>query len=86
MDNEAYCDGKAIRKALISELSSDGDYEEIAKNTNEPLVHEAIDEIRADEQNHIGKLLGLLMWFEGGEQSSFFRQITAGLENKEVKG
>ena len=43
-----------------------------------------MEEIQADEQNHIGRLLGLLTKLEGGDVSEFAKQVTAGIEGREL--
>jgi rubrerythrin len=75
----------AIRKCIISEVEADVLYGEISRLSKDDGVIAVMNEIRADEQNHIGRLINLLIELEG-EDSSFVENFRAGLEDREKDG
>lgn len=81
---EYYNDDEAIQRALISEHAADATYRSIIERTESNRVKEIVEEIMRDEQNHQGKLQGLLLELRGGEGSEYEKQFCAGLEQKEV--
>lgn len=83
---ECYNDLSAARRVLISEIAADDTYAEMLRATSNPTVTKVIQEIQADEQNHIGRLLSLITLLQGGETSSFQEQVSAGLADREVEG
>ena len=84
LDKACYDDRSAVRRALVSEVAADDTYAEIIRLSSSEEVKEVMEEIQADEQNHIGRLLGLLTKLEGGDVSEFAKQVTAGIEGREL--
>jgi len=80
-----HLDDEAIQRALISEHAADATYRNILESTQNEKVKAVVKEIMEDEQNHQGKLQGLLLELRGGEGSEYEKQFCAGLEQKEVK-
>lgn len=79
-----YTDIEAVQRALITEHAADAVYSEIMRNTESAKVKEVINEILKDEQNHQGRLQGLLIELRGGENSEYEKQFCSGLEQKEA--
>ena len=84
LDKAHYDDRSAVRRALISEIAADDTYAEIIRLSSNEEVKKVMEEIQADEQNHVGRLLGLLTKLEGGDTSVFAQQVTAGIEGREL--
>ena len=66
LDKACYDDKSAVRRALVSEVAADDTYAEIIRLSSNEEVKKVMEEIQADEQNHVGRLLGLLTKLEGG--------------------
>lgn len=84
VNTTCFNDLSAIRRALISELAADDTYEEIIRLSSNARVKEVIREIQADEQNHQGRLINLIVELSGGDSAGFAKQFAAGLEDREV--
>lgn len=84
LDKRCYNDKSAVRRALISEVAADDTYAEMLELSQDPNVLAVVREIQKDEQNHQGRLLSLLTKLEGGDDSSFSRQVSAGLLGQEI--
>lgn len=78
-----YTDDEAVQRALISEHAADATYRNIMLLTKDNKVREIVEEIMRDEQNHQGKLQGLLIELRGGEGGGYNEQFCAGLVNTE---
>jgi len=78
-----YSDDEAIQRALITEHAADATYREILEKTSSDRVRKIVKEIREDEQNHQGRLQGLLIELRGGEGSEYEQDFCAGLQQKE---
>lgn len=81
---DAFCEESAVRRALMSEIAADDVYSDVICRSKNSRVVEVFKEIRADEQNHQGRLLSLLIELEG-EKGPFCKNFNNGLEGKEGK-
>jgi rubrerythrin len=79
-----YSDDEAIQRALITEHAADATYRDIVMHTQSERVKEVVLEIMEDEQNHQGRLQGLLIEMRGGEGSRYEACFCAGLQQKDV--
>lgn len=84
IDMHLFCDEGAVRRALMSEIAADDIYGDVVSKSKNPRVIEVFKEIRADEQNHQGRLLSLLIELEG-VGGPFCKNFNNGLEGKESK-
>jgi rubrerythrin len=81
-------DGAATRSALISqlkglaisELAADDSYAALYNITDSSEAQKVIEEIRSDEQNHLGRLMKLICELE---LDSYLENLNKGLEGKE---
>jgi rubrerythrin len=69
-----------LKGLAISELAADDSYAAISSMTSDTRIQSVIEEIRKDEQNHLGRIVAEICRLEGAE---YLHNLNNGLEGRE---